>query len=63
MNKMSKALIAALVLGGSISTATAAGIITNITATDTSGGTFDSHVAWGSHPDLPRPSAVSIQFR
>lgn len=44
MNTMSKALVAALVLGGSITTATAAGIITNITATDTSGGTFDSGV-------------------
>ncbi len=48
MNTMSKALVAALVLGGSITTATAAGIITNITATDTSGGTFDSPVI-GDH--------------
>jgi hypothetical protein len=41
MNKISKALIAALVFGGSVSTATAAGVITKIEATDTTGGTLD----------------------
>ncbi|MBA2658384.1 MAG: PEP-CTERM sorting domain-containing protein [Nitrosospira sp.] len=44
MNTLSKAIIAAFVLGGTISTANAAGVITNITATDLSGGTFDSGV-------------------
>lgn len=41
MNKISKALIAALVFGGSVSTATAAGVITKIEATDTAGGSLD----------------------
>ena len=48
MNTLSKAIIAALVLGGSISTASAGGVITNITATDLSGGTFNSGVI-GDH--------------
>ena len=48
MNTLSKAIIAALVFGGSISTATAGGVITNITATDLSGGTFNSGVI-GDH--------------
>src|SRR3954454_23436616 len=41
MNKTSKALIAALVFAGSISTATAGGVITKIDATGTAGGTLD----------------------
>ena len=48
MNTLSKAIIAALVFGGTISTASAGGVITNITATDLSGGTFNSGVI-GDH--------------
>ncbi len=49
MNKISKALIAALVFGGSISTATAAGVITKIEATDTAGGTLDLSTIGTNH--------------
>jgi hypothetical protein len=66
MNTMSKALVAALVLGGSISTATAGGIITNITATDTSGGTFDSGVIGDHTLDLAKTfssiNPISLTF-
>jgi hypothetical protein len=66
MNTMSKALIAALVLGGSISTATAGGIITNITATDTSGGTFTSGVIGDHTLDLAKTfssiNPISLTF-
>jgi hypothetical protein len=44
MKTLSKAVIAALVFGGSVSVANAAAVITNITATDVSGGTFNSGV-------------------
>jgi len=55
MSKLSKAVIAALIFGGSISTATAGGVITNITATDTSGGTLDfSHIGADHTIDLTK---------
>ena len=55
MNKISKALIAALVFGGSISTATAAGVITKIEATDTAGGTLDlSNIGTDRNIDLTK---------
>lgn len=41
MNKFSKAVIAALLFGGSVSVATAGGVITKIEATGTTGGTLD----------------------
>ncbi|MEO6562416.1 MAG: PEP-CTERM sorting domain-containing protein [Nitrosospira sp.] len=42
MNKLSKAIIAALVFGGSISTATAGGVITGVTASGPGMGSFDA---------------------
>ena len=55
MNKISKALIAALVFGGSVSTATAAGVITKIEATDTAGGTLDvSNIGTDRNIDLTK---------
>jgi hypothetical protein len=54
MNTLSKAIIAALVFGGSISTASAGGVITNITATDLSGGTFNSGVIGDHTLDLDK---------
>lgn len=66
MNTMSKAFVAALVLGGSISTATAGGVITNITATDTSGGTFDSGIIGDHTLDLAKTfssiNPISLTF-
>jgi hypothetical protein len=41
MNKLSKAVIAALAFGGSISTASAAGVITDVTASGGGLGSFD----------------------
>ena len=42
MNTLSKAIIAALVLGGSISTATAGGVITGVTASGPGMGSFNA---------------------
>lgn len=44
MNTLSKAIIAALVFGGSISTATAGGVITAVTASGPGMGSFDAGV-------------------
>ena len=44
MNTLSKAIIAALVFGGSISTATAGGVITGVTASGPGMGSFDAGV-------------------
>jgi hypothetical protein len=49
MKTLSKAVIAALVFGGSVSVANAGGVITNIEATDVSGGTFNSGVIGDNH--------------
>ena len=49
MKTLSKAVIAALVFGGSVSAANAGGVITDIIATDSSGGTFNSGVIGDNH--------------
>jgi hypothetical protein len=47
MNKVSKAIVAALVFGGSISAASAAGVITDVTATGPGLGSFNEGVIGG----------------
>lgn len=49
MNTSSKAIIAALVLGGTISTATAGGVITGVTASGPGLGSFDQGVIGTDH--------------
>jgi hypothetical protein len=66
MKTLSKAVIASLVFGGSVSVANAAGVITNITATDLSGGTFDSQSISGHNIDLDKTftsiNPISLTF-
>ena len=51
MNVKVKILVAALALGGSISTASAAGVITGVTVNDGEGGTFDV-INLGTDPNV-----------
>jgi hypothetical protein len=51
MNVKLKALVVALALGGSISTASAAGVITGVTVNDGAGGTFDV-INLGTDPNV-----------
>ena len=66
MKTLSKAVIAAFVFGGSVSAVNAAGVITNITATDLSGGTFDSQSITGHDIDLGKTfssiNPISLTF-
>ena|SRR5690349_5458159 len=66
MKTLSKAVIAALVFGGSVSAANAGGVITHITATDSSGGTFDSQSISGHDIDIGKTftsiNPISLTF-
>lgn len=57
MRILSKAIIAAFVLGGPISAASAADVMTAITATDPPEGTFDSGVITGHDTDHNKTSS------
>ena len=66
MKTLSKAVIAALVFGGSVSAANAGGVITNISALDTSGGTFNSGLITDHNIDLDKTfssiNPISLTF-
>jgi len=63
MRTLSKAIIAAFILGGSVFAASAADVMTAITATDPPEGTFDSGVINGHIAIMTGLSAAAIPPR